>query len=147
MSSKTYQVSIRVADWQRDLGAIRHVRDTVFVVEQSVDPGEEWDEADQSCLHVLAETQKCDAVGTGRLDITGKIGRMAVLKAYRGTGVGSLIMQSLIEAAKDRQLQEVYLNAQTHAVPFYTRHGFGAEGEQFLEANIPHVRMRLRLKP
>ena len=145
MNKQNDRISIRVADWQRDLGAIRHVRDTVFVVEQSVDPHEEWDEADQDCLHVLAETQKCDAVGTGRLDITGKIGRMAVLEAYRGTGVGSLIMESLIQAAKDRKLPEVYLNAQTHAVSFYTRHGFGAEGEEFLEANIPHVRMRRQL--
>jgi predicted GNAT family N-acyltransferase len=145
MSEQFDQIGVRIADWDHDLGAIRHVRDAVFVAEQQVDPDEEWDDADPNCLHVIAETQKCDAVGTGRLDITGKIGRMAVLKGYRGTGVGTLIMQTLIEAAKDRNLPEVYLNAQTHAVPFYTRHGFAAEGEEFLEANIPHVRMRRQL--
>jgi predicted GNAT family N-acyltransferase len=138
-------ISVRVADWSRDEAAIRRVRHIVFVEEQKVDPDEEWDEADSECLHVLAETPECDAVGTGRLDISGKIGRMAVLAAYRGGGVGSIILASLLEKANDRALKEVYLHAQTHAVPFYARHGFEAEGEEFLEANIPHIRMRRRL--
>ena len=146
MNFETQKFSVRIADWSRDAAAIHGVRHTVFVVEQHVDPEEEWDEADPRCLHVLAETQKCDAVGTGRLDISGKIGRMAVLAPYRGNGVGSLILNKLVDQAKHKSLDEVYLNAQVRAMAFYALHGFEPEGDEFLEANIPHVRMRRRLE-
>ena len=51
----------------------------------------------------------------------------------------------LIEQARHRGLAEVTLNAQVHAVPFYERHGFKAEGELFDEAGIPHRRMQKAL--
>jgi predicted GNAT family N-acyltransferase len=65
---------------------------------------------------------------------------------YRGNGVGSLILNKLVDQAKHKSLDEVYLNAQVRAMAFYALHGFEPEGDEFLEANIPHVRMRRRLE-
>ena len=67
---------------------------------------------------------------------------MAVLRTARGAGVGGAVLQALIAEAARRGLPEVALNAQTHALAFYLRHGFEAVGEVFMEAGIPHRAMR-----
>ena len=81
--------------------------------------------------HVHAAAVKRDAVGTARLEPTGKIGRVAVLPRYRGTGTGVALMRRLLEIAAERGFDEVYLNAQTSAAGFYERLGFRAEGPEF----------------
>ena len=124
---------------------MRAIRTAVFVEEQQVPEDEEWDELDPVCLHVLAIDPAGRPVGTGRLAGDGKIGRMAVLRERRGTGVGAAILESLIGTARDRGIDECYMNAQSHALAFYRRFGFEVRGESFLEAGIPHHRMYLRL--
>ncbi|KPK58467.1 MAG: GNAT family N-acetyltransferase [Gammaproteobacteria bacterium] len=138
--------SIRRADWDKDRDVIRRVRQAVFVVEQSVPADLEWDGQDEACLHVLAESSNRDVIGTGRLQPSGKIGRMAVLRPWRGIGVGSAILRALIVAASELGIDEVYLHAQNRAVPFYDRFGFEAEGDEFMEAGIPHRLMRRRAR-
>ncbi|MEE2978078.1 MAG: GNAT family N-acetyltransferase, partial [Pseudomonadota bacterium] len=49
---------------------------------------------------------------------------------------------ALIDKAQSLGYRELILNAQTHAMPFYSRAGFTAEGEEFEEAGIPHRTMR-----
>ena len=137
--------TVRPADWERDREAIRQVRQTVFVVEQSVPPTLEWDGLDAACRHVLAETPNRDVIGTGRLQSSGKIGRMAVLRPWRGIGVGSAILRRLLETAKEAGFDEVYLHAQSRAIPFYARFGFETDGAEFMEADIPHRLMRRRV--
>jgi len=121
------------------------VRRAVFIEEQRIVEREEWDDADALSRHVLALDANRDAVGTGRLDPTGKIGRVAVLPQYRGTGVGAAIMDQLVGLAEALGLQEVHLNAQVDALGFYERLGFRAEGPEFDEVGIPHRRMRRRI--
>lgn len=133
---------IRPAHWQQDRLMIRRVREEVFVIEQSVPADLEWDGRDHEAAHVLAETRNRDVIGTGRLQPSGKIERMAVLSPWRGRGVGSAILRHLIRTAADRGIDEVYLHAQCRAVSFYARFGFEAEGEEFMEADIPHRLMR-----
>jgi len=137
--------SVRHADWERDRERLRRVRTAVFVDEQSVSPALEWDGLDDNCLHVLAEDDRGTAIGTGRLLPDGHIGRMAVLTAWRGRGVGGAILTELLRCAARQGLSEVVLNAQTHAMGFYARHGFSAEGAAFFDAGIEHRRMRRRL--
>ncbi|MNT36829.1 putative N-acetyltransferase YjcF [compost metagenome] len=84
-------------------------------------------------------------MATGRLLPDGHIGRMAVLKTARGTGVGALVLEALMEKAEQLGYPELVLNAQTHAAPFYAREGFAQVGEEFEEAGIPHIEMRKRL--
>ena len=137
--------TVRLAAWGEDEKAIHRIREVVFVQEQSVDPELEWDGLDDACLQALAEDENRDGIGTGRLHPSGKIGRMAVMRSWRGQGVGAAIMECLIEAARQANLDEVYLHAQTHVVGFYARFGFAPEGEEFEEADIPHRLMRRRL--
>jgi predicted GNAT family N-acyltransferase len=137
----TAAVVIRVLDWSEAQTDATSVRDAVFVVEQSVPPEIELDEWDPRSEHALAIAPDGRVVGTGRLLPDGHIGRMAVLRDWRGRGVGGAILAALIERAATRGMGRVLLNAQTHAVPFYARHGFIEFGDEFIEADIPHVAM------
>jgi predicted GNAT family N-acyltransferase len=144
--SKAADFSVELATWAADGVAIRQVRRTVFIEEQRIPEHEEWDVLDPQVTHVLAYARsgsaKRDVVGTGRLEPTGKIGRVAVLPQYRGTGAGVAIMQRLVQLAVERGFTEVYLNAQTYACGFYERLGFRADGPEFDEVGIPHQLMR-----
>jgi predicted GNAT family N-acyltransferase len=134
--------AVRIADWSHDLPALRSVRTHVFIEEQKVPEELEWDEIDSQCLHALALADG-EPVGTGRLTPDGHIGRMAVLREWRDRGVGSRLLETLIEAARDRGDRACRLNAQTYVMGFYARYGFRPEGEEFMEAGIPHRGMVL----
>ena len=136
---------VRLVDWREASGVLAAIRTTVFVGEQQVPPDIEIDGRDGACVHALAETAAGEAIGTGRLMPDGRIGRMAVLAGWRGRGVGAAILDLLVREAARRGLREAYLHAQSHARAFYERHGFVVEGEEYLEAGIPHVGMRRRL--
>lgn len=133
---------VRLVDWREASGTLSAIRTTVFVGEQGVPPEIEIDGRDPGCAHVVAESDSGEAVGTGRLMPDGRIGRMAVLAAWRGRGVGAAMLEALVAEAKRRGFRETYLHAQAHAKDFYARHGFVVEGEEYLEAGIPHVLMR-----
>jgi predicted GNAT family N-acyltransferase len=133
-----------VTTWGADRPALQAVRREVFVVEQQVPEEQEWDDDDLVSVHVLA-TRNREPVGTGRLSPAGKIGRIAVLSELRGQGVGSRILALLVREASHRGLLEVHLNAQVQAIAFYEKHGFEAQGEEFMEAGIPHCRMHRNL--
>jgi predicted GNAT family N-acyltransferase len=140
--------SVRIADWHNQGGALRAVRETVFIREQGVPVELEWDEFDADCIHLIAVDAAENAIGTARLlqqGENGGIGRMAVLKEWRGKGVGGALMRHLLKEAAALEIQQLTLNAQAYAVGFYARFGFAAMGNQFLEAGIPHVKMALRL--
>ena len=135
--------TIRLGDWAtlgQDATAIRF---EVFVDEQKVPAEIELDDMDAVCLHAVAYDDAGNAIGTGRLLPDGHIGRMAVRQPGRGTGVGGAILTLLMDKARARGDAAVVLNAQTVAAPFYARHGFVQLGEQFEEAGIAHVEMRL----
>lgn len=66
---------------------------------------------------------------------------MAVLKEWRAKGVGALLLQALIEQARQRGHARVRLNAQAYAAGFYRRYGFEVSGSEFMDAGIPHVAM------
>ncbi|MBV6447723.1 GNAT family N-acetyltransferase [Nitrosomonas sp.] len=137
---------IQVVSWEEAEPALRAIRTIVFIHEQQVPEAMEWDEFDAISVHLLA----CDAagqpVGTARLLPDGHIGRMAVLKEWRGQGFGSAMLRKLLQELTRRHQQKAQLNAQTNAVPFYEKFGFQVLGEEFMEAGIPHVKMTLLLK-
>jgi predicted GNAT family N-acyltransferase len=139
--------AVELTGWQQDAAALYAVREAVFIVEQQVPVEEEVDELDPPSLHALARDDAGRPVGTGRLTPLGSIGRMAVLADWRGRGVGRVILQTLIDAARSRGHTSLWLNAQTHALPFYGSFGFVAEGPEFDECGIPHRRMTLALPP
>ncbi len=137
---------LRPAHWAHDRAALEHVRRRVFIEEQGVPEAEEWDAADPAAWHVLALGPNRDPVGTGRLEATGKIGRIAVLPAFRGAGVGAAIVRHLVNHATEIGFTKVYLHSQAAATGFYERLGFRAVGPVFDEVGIPHVRMNLGIE-
>lgn len=120
----------------------------VFVQEQGVPEEQELDHLDAIAIHVLALLGGAP-VGTGRLVPCGegcaRIGRMAVRPSYRRQGIGAAILTCLLDIASTQEVADLSLAAQLHAVPFYERFGFVAEGEIFLEAGIEHRMMTIRL--
>lgn len=136
---------IELLPWNDARAQASRIRFAVFVEEQRVPPEIELDDMDVRCVHALAYAPDGTAIGTGRLLPDGHIGRMAVIRDWRGRGVGSAILESLVRAAASRGDSRVVLSAQTHALDFYRRHGFVAEGEVYEEAGIPHQAMRRTL--
>ncbi len=140
-----HKFMVRDACWQDDAAKLARVRERVFIGEQKVPPDLEWDGLDPACAHVLAETSDGDAIATGRLSSHGRIGRMAVLREWRGKGVGSAVLDALLIQARNQGFTTIYLHAQMHAQRFYERHGFETVGAPFDEAGIPHIEMIKRL--
>lgn len=140
---------VELCDWVNasEREALLAVRDDVFVLEQHVPPELDRDEDDPRSVHVLARAVDGAPIGTGRLAPDGRIGRMAVLGAWRGRGVGTMLLQTLLEVARTRKFESVTAHAQRDATPFYLQHGFKPEGEPFEEAGIPHLHMRRRIDP
>ena len=140
-------VTLRLGAW-RELGAdASRIRNEVFVVEQTIPVEMEWDGADHDagCLHAVAFNRLGVALATGRLlehaPGVARIGRMAVRRTSRDGGIGRIVLDALLEAAKARGFREALLHAQTSAVSFYSRAGFVERGPVFEEAGIAHVEM------
>ncbi len=134
------KIHVRVADWQKDNADIRRIRDAVFVAEQSVPPELEWDAEDAGALHFLAMEGEYP-IGTARLLPDGEIGRLSVLKDWRGLNVGDALLHFVIAEAEKRDLNVQKLSAQVYATAFYERFGFTVVSDEFLEAGLPHVDM------
>ncbi|MGC2457307.1 MAG: GNAT family N-acetyltransferase [Gallionellaceae bacterium] len=139
------EFSVHVMCWRDGEPLLRAVRETVFVREQNVPVELEWDGRDESCRHVLALDGQGNAIGCGRITRDGHIGRMAVLRGWRRRKVGRAMLEALLDYARSQHFQQVELNGQVQALPFYRRFGFVEEGEEFTEAGIPHRMMRLLL--
>jgi ElaA protein len=132
----------------RDLATCRRLRRVVFIQEQGVPEADELDGQDEAALHLLALRDGV-AVGTARLLVkgdTGKIGRVCVLAEARGSGLGAALMRAaLAEFRAMPGIARVRLGAQTHALGFYERLGFVAEGPVYDDAGLPHRDMVLTL--
>ncbi|OHC27812.1 MAG: GNAT family N-acetyltransferase [Pseudomonadales bacterium RIFCSPLOWO2_12_59_9] len=134
------EVHVRLADWKKDQAALRRIREAVFIAEQAVPAELEWDADDASAVHFLALEGEYP-MGTARLLPDGHIGRVAVLKDWRGLKVGDKLLRAVIEEAEKRGLKQQMLSAQVHASSFYERFGFSVVSDEFLDAGIPHVDM------
>jgi YbgC/YbaW family acyl-CoA thioester hydrolase len=138
-------VSVQVGGWQQLGAQAQALRTAVFVEEQKVPAAMEWDAADADAVHAVAANRFGAALATGRLlqhaPGVARIGRMAVVKLLRGSGVGRQVLDALLQAARERGDHEVLLHAQLSAVNFYVRAGFTTQGDTFEEAGIGHIEM------
>jgi predicted GNAT family N-acyltransferase len=142
------QYTTRLVTWQAAEPQLRAIRTEVFIREQHIPETLEWDGKDPHVLHALATDDAGNPIGTGRLllhDDLAQIGRMAVLSAWRGKGVGASLLRCLLDKARQHGASRVFLNSQTYAVPFYERFHFVCEGAEYLEDGIPHYRMTCSL--
>tara|TARA_R110000787_G_scaffold148261_2_gene262179 strand:- start:7619 stop:8041 length:423 start_codon:yes stop_codon:yes gene_type:complete len=131
-----------------DLASCHLLRRIVFIEEQGVSEADELDDLDNSATHFLA-TENELPIGTARMRINGdtaKIGRVCVIKSHRGTGLGAALIRAAVEEArKMSSVTTVKLGAQTHALGFYEKLGFEAQGPVYDDAGIEHRDMVLTL--
>jgi len=138
-------LDVRVGGWDelgRDAQALRH---TVFIAEQGIPAALDRDAADAQAVHAVAYNRFGLPLATGRLLAhapgVAKLGRMAVLRPMRGSGIGRALLDGLAGVARSRGDRELLLHAQNSAAPFYARAGFVVRGAAFEEAGLPHVEM------
>jgi len=147
-------VELRVAASEDELAQVRAVRREVFVEEQAVPEELEYDQYDATSVHLLARTADGVPLGTGRLihgeqalKLTGGtpgrvlLGRLAVVKAARGTGLGAQLVRAIEQAGREHGGTELELHAQVQALGFYERLGYTVEGPVYQDAGIPHRTM------
>ena len=132
----------------RELYEILRARAAVFVVEQDC-VYQDLDKVDYESIHIFSQKESSEVTAYLRLFMkkdeknTAQMGR--VLTTQRGKGLGGEILREGITAAKEKlNTEEIYIEAQEHAIPFYSREGFEVTSDVFLEDGIPHVEMRLR---
>ncbi|GAA5093702.1 GNAT family N-acetyltransferase [Wohlfahrtiimonas larvae] len=120
-----------------------HIRDLVFTQEQGYPAEIDVDDYDKIAWHCVLYDGKAP-IATGRLipkgDI-GKIGRVAVLKSYRGQNLGLQLMQALMAQAEQLPFTKIELSAQAYAQVFYEKLGFSVVGDIYLEDGEPHIHM------
>jgi len=145
-------ITITTVSTTAELEICKDIRFRVFVDEQKVPAEEELDRHDETpeaAIHILARVDGVPA-GTGRLieydPQTAKLQRLAVLKQYRGQGVGKRLVQVLEQHAKRLGYETCILDGQCHAEPFYASLGYVTISDKpFYDAGILHVRMKKSL--
>lgn len=113
--------------------------------------GPDRDETDDTSTHRMVCQPDGAVVAVGRLhkvdDTTAQIRFMAVDSGEQRRGYGSLLLESLEQAATDMHLHTVILQAREAAVPFYKHHGFSVVEKTFLLFDeIQHYLMRKELQ-
>lgn len=138
------EITVKLVETEQDMEAAVGIRFRVFVDEQSVPPEIELDEYDAVATHALALLGGV-AIGTGRAiveDGSARIGRMAVAREHRRSGVGGLVLRFLEDEAREQGATEFVLHAQDYVKAFYASHGYEEHGDTFMEAGILHIEMR-----
>jgi predicted GNAT family N-acyltransferase len=143
-------IAIDTQPWLTARDAAYAIRYAVFVKEQGIPAELEIDDYDPIAEHTLAFVDgQCVATARVYLDeqnlSKAKIGRMAVLKDFRGQGIGTALLSETIRAGMMQGASVFELHAQQTAVPFYAKLQFKPDGAIFDEVGIPHQCMRLVL--
>jgi len=120
------------------------IRTQVFICEQGITEADEWDDQDLISQHFVIYDQD-QPIATARLLENNSVGRVAVLKAYRGQGLGQMIMLEIISYAQKQGLSVLTLSSQVHAISFYEKLGFTVQGNSYDECGIPHIEMTMSL--
>lgn len=126
----------------------RYIRETVFVIEQGF--SEEFDEIDKKSIHLLVKVNNKRAA-TARIfksdnsDTKWTVGRFAVLKEYRGVGLGSFLMKKVEEKIKEQGGNVAELSAQKQAEKFYLSLGYTPMGDIYYDQHAPHIHMEKEL--
>ena len=139
------KLKVEIVKWIDDHTQLKNIREKVFIQEQKVTPELEWDGMDEKAMHFLVFKDN-EAIGCARALVIKnymQLGRMAVLKKYRGIGVGSALLEKAIVTAKLNQLSSIHISAQCNAIDFYVKFGFEIMSDIYLDAEILHRDMTL----
>ena len=138
-------LKVEIVKWIDSHAQLKNIREKVFIQEQKVTPELEWDGMDEKAIHFLVFKDE-EAIGCARAIVIKsqmQLGRMAVLKEYRGQGAGSTLIEKAIVTAKLKQLSGIHISAQCNAINFYVKFGFEVMGDTYLDAEILHCDMTL----
>ena len=138
-------LKVEVVKWIDEYDSLTMIREKVFIEEQKVTSQLEWDGMDKEAIHFLAFKDE-KAIGCARalvIEYCMQLGRIAVLKEYRGEGIGSALIEKAMTTAKLNQLSAIYISAQCHAIDFYKKFGFEVTSDIYLDAEIMHRDMTL----
>lgn len=141
-------MEVKIVTNEQELADAFEVRKIVFIHEQNVPEEEEMDAFESDSVHFVLYDDIGKPAGAGRfrvLDGIGKVERICVIKENRKTGAGAAIMNKIEEYAKSQGIPILKLNAQTHAIPFYSKLGYQTVSEEFMDAGIPHKTMKKSL--
>lgn len=132
--------SVKQGSWDQLQQDAKLIRELVFISEQNIPEQDEWDNQDAISQHFVVYEQK-QPIATARLLANNSVGRVAVLKTYRGQGIGRLIMLEIIAYAQAQKRPSLQLSSQVHAISFYEKLGFSIQGDEYDECGIPHIEM------
>ncbi|WP_336943411.1 GNAT family N-acetyltransferase [Acinetobacter modestus] len=135
---------IKQGHWDQLQQDAKLIRTQVFICEQCITEADEWDDQDVISQHFVIYDQD-QPIATARLLENNSVGRVAVLKAYRGQGLGQMIMLEIIGYAQKQRRSVLTLSSQVHAISFYEKLGFTVQGNSYDECGIPHIEMTMSL--
>ncbi|WP_278395565.1 GNAT family N-acetyltransferase, partial [Acinetobacter venetianus] len=128
--------SVKYGSWDQLQQDAKLIRKLVFISEQNIPEQDEWDDQDAISQHFVVYDHN-QPIATARLLANNSVGRVAVLKAYRGQGIGRLIMLQIIAYAQAQKRPSLQLSSQVHAISFYEKLGFSIQGDEYDECGIP----------
>ncbi len=140
-------VRVEIADTDDLFNHVFLIRTEVFVEETRVDQEDEYDGFDHLSTHFLAWYGNNPAGAARRRRLTSggfRLERFAVLKDFRGKGIGTALVQVALQGLPVGQ--RVTIHSLTDKAPFYEKFGFRIQGQEFEEAGMAHVRMTLTIK-
>ncbi len=132
--------SVKQGSWDQLQQDAKLIRELVFISEQNIPEQDEWDDQDAISQHFVVYDRN-QPIATARLLVNNSVGRVAVLKTYRGQGIGRLIMLEIIAYAQAQKRPSLQLSSQVHAISFYEKLGFSIQGDEYDECGIPHIEM------
>jgi len=142
------KLELKIAKSNKDIQACFDIRNQVFEKEHNLSHKIQSDNKEEIATHFLASLNG-KPVGTARLykidNNSAKISRVAVLSKYRGKQIGKYLIDLIIKHSREQGISTLILASQSSVVGFYEGFGFKTEGDEYLDANIPHYKMYLEL--
>lgn len=123
----------------------REIREMVFMKEQGFQ--NEFDEIDSTATHIVLFDENEKPIATCRVfanPITKEytLGRLAVIKEYRGKNFGSAIVHEAERYVQKKGGTAIVLHAQCRVADFYRKLGFTEFGDIEIDEGCPHVWMK-----
>jgi len=104
-------------------------------------------EGDKEALHfaVVVEAEICCVASLYLNDDTARLRKFATLQDSQGKGIGSFMLNYLINELKKLNVKYFWFDARESAVAFYRRFGFESEGTRFYKKEVPYFKMSMPL--
>lgn len=135
------EFTIEKVNWRHSKRRLKRLRDRVFVCEWRIPRQSEFDQQDPNSEHVLVVDSDGTDIATGRITPEGEIGRIAVISHHRSDEIYDVLYTSLLQIAKEKELNDVYVQCELEGVDHFESQGFQAIGSVFMDSGIPRQRM------